>query len=157
MRIARTLMRASGLRLLLRYVKSEWCMNDERDQRQLTRLRTALQALSLDAERQIMLYPAFVEVADELVLEFDECWRTIQNSKLADSFAQHQSEAMYRLDNYIESVSGPSHAATWTMDALNNALEWRQIREHACSALVTFGWPQTQPLAVNGEFYRADS
>jgi hypothetical protein len=128
-------------------------MQDEKNVVAMTNvLKRAVQSLALNAAEQIDLYPNFVEVADELVLEFDECWRSFKSTQAVEHLANHQVAALTALDSYIESISGPSHEEIWTVNALSVKPEWQTIRSLAKSTLLTFGWAATRPEVTSNKF-----
>jgi hypothetical protein len=131
-------------------------MPSEEFDRWLKRLRISLLALALEGEQQIALYPTYVEVADELVLEFDECWHLLKDKAFGDTIAFHQEAALAELDGFIASVSGPTHPDVWTIEALDNREEWTTIRRLATRAADTFGWSNQVPNRLFGSFFKIE-
>lgn len=117
----------------------------------LRRLEWAVRALAQPAEVQAQLFPAFVCVADELALEFDEHWRRTRGS-LAP-LPSGLLGALAALDARLGSMSGHERAALWTNDALERAAEWAEVRRLAQAALAAAEWPTSRPPADRGDLW----
>lgn len=89
----------------------------------MEKMRRYARALAQPYEVQIKLFPGFVEVADELGLGWEEAWPYFLSHP--EEFSNEQSAAIRKLDQYIESIAGPSNARFWTMEALSDAPEWK--------------------------------
>lgn len=105
-------------------------------------LKWALQALAQPSDTQIELFPAFVCVPDELVLDYDEWFRKVRNEH---DLTPEQLNSLRKLDAAIEKESGPSHAELWTEAALHTDPRWERFRELARNALAAFDWPMSVP------------
>lgn len=105
-------------------------------------LKWALQALAQPFQTQIELFPAFVCVPDELVLDFDE-W--FQRARVAHHFTPEQLKALNELDSAIEKESGPAHIEFWTETAMQMDPRWERFRELARLALEACDWPIAIP------------
>ncbi|MGK7652579.1 hypothetical protein ACSQ76_09235 [Roseovarius sp. B08] len=96
-----------------------------------------LQALSQDAAQQRQLYPDYVHLADELVLDFDEALSVAGRDIL------ERNPDLAALDDLIDSKSGPSE--NWTDEALEDSAFWREIRARARNALANRDLPVAMP------------
>lgn len=102
------------------------------------RLERVVWALSLEAQAQEALYPSYVCVADELVLELDEC---IEGSIAAGvSLDPKVKDALSELDQHVERMSGVHNLHLWNSEALRGAAEWRVVRELARAVRETASW-----------------
>lgn len=114
-------------------------MNDE-DRTAFLHLEWATQALALDGEVQLALFPEFVDRPYELVDDFDNWfgatrWRT----SLAIS-----SEQMTGLKELQEAITGLGEEDL-TEEAVRNSASWAKVRLVARRVLESFMWPNTSP------------
>ncbi|NVJ68435.1 MAG: hypothetical protein HWE16_18250 [Gammaproteobacteria bacterium] len=93
-------------------------------------------ALSKKASEQRSFFPDFVNVADELVLNFGEAFDNLQLS----DFEPNCISALKHLNDYILSVSGSNCPEMWTTEALNSSVEWSKIRSLASIVIDEFNW-----------------
>jgi hypothetical protein len=121
----------------------------------LDHLRFALQALAAPPQEQFALFPPFVCVPDELVLDFT-CWLPFVRRDC--QLSAEQEVALQRLDDCIHMWSGQQHADVWLDAAVGNHPVWFDFRTLAAEALAAFGWPpETPPSAENrGQIYVQD-
>lgn len=110
----------------------------------------SVRALAQAPEVQRGLFPDFVEVADQLALDFDEALRAVRSTSVP--WTPGQTSLVETLDRALEAMSGPQHTALWTMHALEHSAEWAELRGLAQKALRLFGWPQTSPPTNRGIF-----
>ncbi|MFO0889221.1 MAG: hypothetical protein U0790_08785 [Isosphaeraceae bacterium] len=109
--------------------------------------RWLLQALAIDAEAQLSLFPDFVLKADELALDFDH-WFSTARSLLAAELSEEQMEALSAIDARLEAMSrgGPDfEEGLWSDAALVSSPQWAEIRSLARAALRIMGWPLEVP------------
>lgn len=105
-------------------------------------LRNTLLALSSPAEVQAALYPDFVCVGDELVLNFGEAYEQLQLDKLTAT----ESNSLAELDAYLVSHSGGSYEEHYVdNELLSSSLIWQKIRLLALKSLESFGWEYVEP------------
>ncbi len=116
---------------------------------QLEQLLWALQALAMPATVQRQLFPSGVCVPDELVLDFDECWRHVGD------LTEKQQSVLKRLDETIDRWSGLEHPDVWEDSALDVHVVWHEFRTLAVEALKAFSWPIAEPPSDRGKIYIA--
>lgn len=119
----------------------------------MEKLEWAARALAQPHDVQVSLFPYFVEVADELGLNWDEAFRKyIDNPDALSIFTPQQKEALLELDRYMESISGKKHLHLWMMEALVNTEEWAIMRRLASEVLAAMNW-SLQPPPKSVELY----
>ena len=111
-------------------------------------LKWSLQALACSAKEQLLLFPDYTEVADELALAWEEVYEEQLN---LDELEEPFKIALVSLDEYLLSISGKKNASLWTVEAMNNNAEWAKIRKLAQHALAVAGWEKITP-EVNPDF-----
>lgn len=119
------------------------------------RLKHSLQALAIDAEEQVSLFPEFVVKTDELVLDFDN-WRRTAVGNYGREMQDEQRQSLAALDEHIDAAS-PSRGtdrSMWNDDALSSHSFWVTARTLAARALETFGWPVEKPPSYAHEYVR---
>ena len=104
----------------------------------INKLEWATRALAQTAEKQLELFPDFVNTADELALIWEEALENLHSLKCKVS--AEQMAAISILDNYIISLSGEKNADFWTEDALRNSAQWDEIRNLAVVAAEKMHW-----------------
>ena len=104
------------------------------------RLEWSTRALAQSSEVQTGLYPDFVEVADELVLDWEEGLGQIDQALTVE-----QTVAIERLESFILSNSGSLNPGLWTMEALASAPEWQTIRQRALELIQVMQWSPESP------------
>ena len=109
----------------------------------------SVRALAQPAAVQLRLYPSFVEVADELALEFEEHLQRID----VDQLPPAQRDAVRALDQALEEMSGPAHAELWEVSALDVAPEWTRLRELASQVIAAMDWSRVPPPIDRGALY----
>lgn len=113
--------------------------------KKLNQLKEATQALALSYEDQIALFPDFVLITDELVLEYDEAFKYINeliNQELitaqeAISFKKIDEYSQYLSDNFTELFLNPK--------SLETDLKWEDLRKLARKALENMDWELEKP------------
>ncbi len=106
-------------------------------------LEWAVRALAQPPAVQRELFPSFVCVPDELVLEFDEHFRRVAESRMP--LTPEQSAVLAHLDRLILEMSGPASAELWLDGALDSTPAWAAVRNAANAVLVTMGWSAESP------------
>lgn len=117
------------------------------------KFKWAVQALALDYDAQVGLYPSFVEVPDELALEFEEALENYLGSGAEKDFDSAQIDCIAKLDQALESISGPANSRFWTMESLQSDPRWAEIRELAAATLFVFGWEIEKPPDNRGSIF----
>jgi len=110
----------------------------------LARLRQALQALALPAEKQIALLPGFVREADELALNFDH-WRRAAGADPGARLSRSQRAALDEIERHLDRMCGHTNAHLWTRAGLRDSPQWSRVRDAARAALEAFGWDLEVP------------
>ncbi len=110
----------------------------------LTRLRHALQALALPAERQLPLLPGFVQEVDDLVLSFEH-WLGIVQADKGVRLTKTQRQALAAVERLLDEMSGQRNAHLWTRASLKDGEPWVLLRQAAHQALAAFGWDLDTP------------
>lgn len=123
----------------------------------LLRLRWSIQALAQDADVQRTLFPGFACVADELALEFDECFRWFQGMEPEAGLRPEQLSLIQVLDSKIAAMSGPQNEALWSDEALGAANEWKDVRASARFILDRLGWPKVAPPSLRAVYVGPDA
>jgi len=96
----------------------------------------------LTPDDQATLFPDFVCLGDELVIEFDEAYEPF---KTDEAISIQQSSALADLDSFLEEHSGEQFERLYlSADGLREP-EWNDIRSFAEKVLVTFNWPKVVP------------
>ena len=116
--------------------------------RALQQFEWSVRALAQPSAVQPTLYPSFVAVADELALEFDEHYRTLDLDRLRPL----QREAVRALDDALDAMSGPDHLELWEVEALDRP-EWQHVRELARALIHVMGWSAAAPPVERGAIY----
>ena len=100
----------------------------------------AVQVLAQPPNVQEALFPDFVEVPDELALNWEEALRDKSFGAFFDKLTDTQKTTINKLDSYISSVSGTEVENIWTMQSLHNGEEWKTIRALAADVILEMGW-----------------
>ena len=123
------------------------CMNSNT----LLNLKYSLQALAQPASVQVDLFPDFVQVADELALEFNHWCLVVLQAE--NKFSDHQRKLLVNLDSYLSKISNDHlKEKLWTRSALQEMEEWKQVRDFAKEILVELNWEIDLP-PVNRNHY----
>lgn len=105
-------------------------------------LRNSLLALASPAKVQLSIYPDFVCVGDELVLDFAEIYDQLDLTKLTPK----ENNVISELDNFLTSHSGDKYKEHYlNNNMLSSSLVWQKIRLLAKEALISFGWEYIEP------------
>jgi hypothetical protein len=122
----------------------------ELNQYNIKRLKWSLQALVRPSKEQLSLYPDFVSIGDELVLEFDQHFKAVRNNK---ELTLSELHALNELDDFLEKHSGVNYQRMYLEPTGLNEPEWNEIRKLAKAALNEFGWEDEIPPKERGDFY----
>jgi len=109
----------------------------------IKQLEYSLQALSLDAEQQIVSFEDFAVVTDELVLDFDNAFG-VAFGNYPSFFNEEQLESLNKIDAHIDSMP-PEDMNMSIDDELRTHPYWKQMRTLAKEALVKFHWSSKMP------------
>jgi len=110
----------------------------------LLELEWIVRALAQAYEVQRTLFPAFVCVADELALEFEERSQKLEGCPELILSAT-QSAKLTALDDALAAMSGSAHADLWTDEALSQSAEWECVRSLAAEFASSMQWPAGAP------------
>lgn len=114
----------------------------------------AVQALALPADQQVLLYPDFADVTDELALEHEETQADFLRLPSSSVLTMQQLSAIRALDAQMEQMShSEDRANLWTLNALMNRAEWEDVRLCARAVLDALGWAATIPPMYRGSEY----
>jgi hypothetical protein len=100
----------------------------------------SLDVLASPAEVQLEHLRAFFGswecgTVDELGLEYDDIAPAAGDMVDHGEITPSQSEAVTRLNQYLDSFSGQANAHLWSVDALFSAPEWEEVRRLAATCL----------------------
>jgi len=115
----------------------------------IERLVHTLRSLAAPAEVQLTWSPSLVARGDELARDYADALRLTTDCPQLQ-LSPVQREALERLDEHLEGMSGPAHAALWTGPALREAPEWTAARRLARAALRAIGEPADHPASAGG-------
>jgi hypothetical protein len=110
----------------------------------LERLRHALQALALPAERQLGLLPGFVPELDELALAFEHGLGLVAADR-STRLSPAQRDALRAVESVLDGMSGQANAHLWSRTARCAGEPWGRLRGAAGAALAAFGWDLEAP------------
>lgn len=118
----------------------------------MERIEWITRAFAQSSTVQKSLFPDFVNVADELAVEWELALEDINNDLLSDE----QKSSIKALDDYMLSISGSENIQYWNDDALCYSDEWNKMRELAKIILDAMGWdndvpPESNAIYISGE------
>ncbi|MBQ0215642.1 hypothetical protein KAH51_19675 [Proteus vulgaris] len=90
---------------------------------------------------QISLFPDFVNVADQLAVE----WEIALDDINYELLSVEQCSTIKEFDDYMLSISGPNNVRFWSNEALASSMEWEKMRVLARKVVVSMGWATTPP------------
>jgi len=112
----------------------------------MNNIKWITQAFAQDSDVQKSLFPDFVNVADELAIEWEIALDDVnENAELTEE----QRLVIRVLDDYMLSISGPVNIQYWNNYALCHSTEWRNMREMARNILNIMGWEFIAPPKSN--------
>ena len=124
-------------------------MTDE-DQAAFLQLQWATQALALDGDVQLALFPEPVDRPFELVDDFDN-WFRATRWRTSLSITSEQMSALQELQDALDGLA----RTEFTEDAVLSSASWTTLRRLAGRALERFGWPRTPPPRGRSTFVPA--
>lgn len=98
-------------------------------------LREAVHVLAGDDKAQLAYLQPLSADVDELALVFSDHYVPVQNWYAELGIDEQAAVALAKLDQQLDSFSGVEHAGLWTYEALENAAQWRVVRDLAAKAL----------------------
>ncbi|MCG7368708.1 hypothetical protein MHZ90_21700 [Pantoea sp. ACRSH] len=107
----------------------------------MERIEWITRAFAQSSTVQESLFPDFVNVADELAVEWELALEDINE----DLLSNEQRLSIKALDDYMLSISGPDNIQFWNNDALYNSSEWNYMRVLAGNILTAMGWDDKPP------------
>jgi len=117
----------------------------------LAELQRTVRALAQPLEVQETLFPDFVVLGDELVMELGDALGACRRTGVVWSALQEQG--LSELDAFIVSVSGEQYLELWTeRDRMRTDPRWTRMRNLAVAVLDAFGWKNVVP-SPNTAFY----
>ena len=112
----------------------------DEDRAAFMQLQWATQALAVDGEQQLGLFPDFVDKPFELVDDFDN-WFGATRWRTSLSITPDQMSALEAVQDALSALA-PSE---FTVEAVRNSTSWAGIRRLARGVLDRFGWACTPP------------
>ena len=103
------------------------------------------QVIAQPCEIQKGLFPNFVNVADELAIEWEMALDELNDSTVSSLLTDEQKIAIKRLDDYMLCISGVENIQYWNNEALTQSVEWRIMRDMAKDILSAMKWKKTIP------------
>ena len=114
-----------------------------------------VQALAQSPDVQSNLFPDFVNVADELVLDWGDVVESEYFLQIKKGFSSEQQQAISGLESYINEISGKNIDTVWTTEAIYTSEEWVRIRNLAKEVIQLMGWDLDIP-AKSSAIYIAE-
>src|SRR5687767_12521474 len=109
----------------------------------INQLKFSIQALSLEADGQLACFPDFVVVTDELLLEFDNWYKTATGN-YPDFFSDEQIKILKEISCFTENLPTEDTSAT-IEEELRSSSFWKELRILAKEALKKFNWTSEIP------------
>jgi hypothetical protein len=114
---------------------------------QLHGLQRVVRALAQPATGQRQLYPPFAFPADEMILEFEQCFE-LASPHHADVWSGAQYSSLRALDERFRVLHGPGYEELWLAEDSLDHPAWSEIRRLARDVIRAFGWPEDEPPPV---------
>jgi len=111
----------------------------------MERIEWITRAFAQSSIVQKSLFPDFVNVADELAVE----WEIALEETNSDMLSDKQKSSIKELEDYLLSISGSENIQHWNDHALCYSDEWNQMRELAKIILDAMGWGNEVPPECN--------
>lgn len=102
-------------------------------------LVNAARLLASDADVQQRAFPDFVQVPDELALNFGDAFRLIHQLEASGHLTRQQAEALERVDKLLREMTNRHESSLWTLESLRVSPAWQALRAEARSALAALG------------------
>jgi hypothetical protein len=103
----------------------------------LDMLIQALQVLGSEYEQQVASFPTFVVIPDELALGFNDAFLLLDQLVTDNLISVDKTEVLYKITESLSALQQDSNR--WTLEALRDSAEWKQIRSLAREALLLLG------------------
>lgn len=94
---------------------------------------------------QISLFPDFINVAEQLAVE----WEIALDDIIYELLSVEQRSVIKEFDDYILSISGSEYMQLWNNDALLSSIEWEKMRALARKIVIIMGWSEIPPSYDN--------
>lgn len=107
----------------------------------MNEIKRIVQSFAQPGDVQKSLFPDFVNVADELAVEWEMALEGLNDTSLTDK----QKQVIKALDDYMLSISGPANIQYWNNEALCHSKEWDMMRNLAEDILCVMGWEKNIP------------
>jgi len=120
-------------------------------------LVNATRLLASDADVQQRAFPDFVQVPDELALNFDDAFRLIHQLEASGHLRRQQVEALERVDKLLGEMTNRHESSLWTLEALRVSPDWQALRAEARSALGSLGVGVAPPSTEGITYVRGGS
>jgi hypothetical protein len=111
----------------------------------MNKIKWVTQAIAQSCDIQKSLFPDFVNVADELAIEWEMALDELNDPNTASLITDQQLNTIKKLDDYILSISGSNNIQYWNDIALCQSKEWQRIREMAIDILSIMKWEKIVP------------
>lgn len=111
----------------------------------MNKIKWVTQAIAQPCKIQKSLFPDFVNVADELAVDWELALDELNDPCIAILITDEQRKTIKRLDDYMLSISGPNNMQYWNNDALCQSGEWQRMREMATDILSIMQREKTVP------------
>ncbi|WP_202984318.1 hypothetical protein [Snodgrassella sp. ESL0253] len=113
--------------------------------KKLNKLKWLTQVIALPCEIQKSLFPDFSNVAEELAVDWGIEYEVLEDVEVSLKINNVQRAAFKKLDDYMESISGPENIQYWDNEALCNCAEWEIMRQMALEILNAMNWENSVP------------
>ncbi|AXH62568.1 hypothetical protein ABN306_20915 [Providencia huaxiensis] len=118
----------------------------------MEQLEWITRAFMQPSDTQMRLFPDFVNVADQLAVE----WEIALDDINYELLSIEQSSAIKELDDYMLSISGSNNIHFWNNEALSSYIEWENMRALARNVVVSMGWSESPPPEDNAIYINHD-
>lgn len=126
-------------------------MKEENQQltKKMEDLIQSIQLLAADYKTQVNSLPEFVHVPDELAIVYADCFSVVIG--LPDLTKQQRTK-LKELNKILNKMS--RNHGLWTLDALRESKEWKNIRKLATCLLKMFNRKKEKPRIELGVYVR---
>ena len=111
---------------------------------QLEGLKWVVRALAQPAHVQKELFPPFVFIPDELLLEFEQFFEP-DSARYTDEWSGAQYLSLRALDRKFEALDASGREELWDDQDSLDLPEWSEVRQLAREVIRAFGWPTDKP------------
>ena len=118
-------------------------------------LKTATQALALPFKEQISLFPEFVHITDELLLNFDDVFLFINEFLEKNLLTQGQIKFFREIDNFSIFLTKQCYKIT-PKEVLRTDIQWEKMRDLAKKALIAMNWSLEPPRLSHLTYLSSD-